>query len=279
MNLREFFIVSNWWGKILGAFFGYLIARAPGALVGILVGNVFDRGLASHFANPHWLYHSEKQQVVQDVFFESTFSVMGYIAKADGRVSEHELNMAKQLMHEMRLSKEQTLTAKRLFNEAKDSNFQVDEVLTHLKTVCKGRRELLKLFLDIQYRAAQVDGLSQAKLRALDKVFTLLGFVPLHAQYHFYENFTRDSFYNKQQKQEGNHSTVANSVEQAYALLGLEPSANKQEVKRAYRQAISRNHPDKLIAQGLPQAMIKMANEKTQAIVRAYTLICENKGW
>ncbi len=55
--------------------------------------------------------------------------------------------------------------------------------------------------------------------------------------------------------------------------------ASKQEVKKAYRRLLSRNHPDKLIAQGLPEAMIKVANEKTQKIMKAYELICRSKGW
>ncbi len=50
-------------------------------------------------------------------------------------------------------------------------------------------------------------------------------------------------------------------------------------MKRAYRRLISRNHPDKLIAQGLPEEMIKIANDKTQKITKAYEQICTSKGW
>lgn len=39
MSFREFFIVSTWWGKIIGAFFGYLIDGPIGAIFGLLVGN------------------------------------------------------------------------------------------------------------------------------------------------------------------------------------------------------------------------------------------------
>jgi len=62
-------------------------------------------------------------------------------------------------------------------------------------------------------------------------------------------------------------------------LLGIERTAEKDEVKRAYRKLMSQNHPDKLVAKGLPPEMIKLATEKTQSIKAAYDLIKEAKGW
>lgn len=284
MNFREFFITNTWWGKILGAFFGYLTGGSMGALFGILLGNFFDRGLASHFSNPHWLYHAEKRKLVQKVFFETTFSVMGHIAKADGVVTQQELQMAQQLMDEMRLSREQKTLAKRLFNEGKQSNYSLNTVLTLLKTTCRENRELLKLFVDIQYRASLIDGLSPKKMKVLDEIFTFLGFAPLHKQYRFYEDF---GYRNREQPEEprqqqssrGHYQTPSYALDHAFALLEVEPTASKSDVKRAYRRLMSRNHPDKLIAQGLPQEMIKIANDKTQKILKAYELICDSKGW
>ncbi|HAT6977021.1 TPA: co-chaperone DjlA [Legionella pneumophila] len=296
MNLRDFFIITTWWGKILGAFFGYLTAGPVGALFGILVGNFFDRGLVSYYSNPHWLYHAEKQKIVQKAFFEATFSIMGHVAKSDGRVSEEEINMAKSLMSEMKLNKEQKDLAKRLFNEGKQPDFNVSLALIQLQRICKDNRDLLKLFVDIQYRAAQVDGLNSQKIHALDNIFTHLGFAPLHKQYRFYEDFgsyfqqeqPKQHYHNQQGYQHTSSSqgqrsykpqSPPNALAHAYALLEVSPNANKQEVRRAYRRLLSRNHPDKLIAQGLPEEMIKLANDKTHQIMKAYELICETKGW
>lgn len=314
MNFLEFFTKNGWWGKILGAIFGYLAAGPSGALLGILLGNFFDKGLASHFSNPHLLYHTEKRELVQKIFFESTFSVMGHIAKADGYVSTQEINMAKLLMDEMRLSKNQKDLAKRLFNEGKQPTFKLDMVLIPLKRACRDNHELLKLFIDIQYRAAQVDGLSIKKIKTLDTIFANLGFAPLHQQYRFYEDFNQTSYsqpyqqsepeteqpssssqqqqqqrqqYQRQQQQNQQRkqnytnyrANPQNHLAHAYALIEVDPSTSKQDVKKAYRRLLSRNHPDKLIAQGLPEEMIKIANDKTHKIMKAYELICESKGW
>lgn len=287
MNFRQFFTTHTWWGKILGAFFGYIIAGSIGALFGILIGNFFDRGLADHFSRPLWLYHQEKRKMVQKIFFSATFGVMGHIAKADGRVSKQEIAMALSLMDEMRLSKEQKKAAKDYFNAGKQSSFSLDNCLTDLLNICHDNPELLKLFMDTQYRAAMADGLSEPKINVLNKLFSRLGFAPLHQQYRFYEDFTNysSSSYqtNQQQRQSSNrqhhYQNPPHHLTHAYALLEISPEASKSDVKRAYRRLISRNHPDKLIAKGLPEEMIKLANDKTQKLTKAYDLICASKGW
>jgi DnaJ like chaperone protein len=288
MNSRQFFTTHTWWGKVIGAFLGYMIAGPVGAFFGILIGNFFDKGLFEHFSRPHWHYHAEKREAVQRTFFEATFKIMGHIAKADGRVSEHEIQMAKLLMEEMGLSHAQIKTAQNYFNEGKNSNFNLKLMLTTLREALHDNPELLKLFIDIQYRAAKVDGLSFKKQEALNTILRALGFASLSQQYQFFEDFanyvryrqqqsssSQSRDYQKQYQRPASHHTL----DQAYAILDVSTSATKQEVKRAYRQLISRNHPDKLIAQGLPESMIKIANEKTQAITKAYEQICESKGW
>ena len=287
MNSRQFFTSNTWWGKIIGAFLGYLILGPTGAFFGILIGNFFDRGLAEHFSRPHWHYHEEKRKEVQTIFFEATFSVMGFIAKADGRVSENEIQMAKTLMHEMGLSHAQSIQAQDYFNEGKKSNFNLNNSIALLQQASHDNPELLKLFIDIQYRAAQVDGLSIKKQQALNTILSSMGFAPLNNQYRFYEDIANNSNYQRSTNQQ--YSSATNQKRQyhsshgmlnhAYGLLEVSPTASKQDVKRAYRRLMSRNHPDKLIAKGLPEKMIKIANEKTQAISKAYKQICESKGW
>ena len=283
MNPRQFFTSNKWWGKFIGAFFGYLALGPVGAFFGILIGNFFDIGLAKHFSRPHWSYYAEKRKAIQQQFFSATFSVMGHIAKADGRVSEHEIQMANLLMQEMRLSSAQKAEAKRYFNTGKNPDYNLKYTISMLQTALHDNPELLKLFIDIQYRAAQVDGLASEKLHVLNTILTYMGFATLQQQYRFYEDFIHSAGqHNRQNYSSSNqqHRYQAHGmVDQSYALLGISPTTNKQDVKRAYRRLMSGNHPDKLIAKGLPEEMIKIANEKTQAITRAYEQICEYKGW
>lgn len=296
MNLRDFFTQYSWWGKLIGAFFGYLMSGPPGALFGILVGNFFDLGLSHHFTRPHWQYHAERRKAVQQVFFQATFAVMGYIAKVDGRVSEAEIRMARQLMTEFGLNHAQQEAAKGYFNDGKQESFNLTNMVSYLSKACRQNPELLKLFLDIQYRAAHVDGLNPKKLACLNTLFQQLGFAPLSQQYRFYQDYSDTFQHERQYRQTGQDrrkhahqehngyqqyksNKPQDSLSYAFAMLDVSPDASKADVKRAYRRLMSRNHPDKLIAQGLPEAMIKVANEKTQSISKAYEQICAAKGW
>jgi DnaJ like chaperone protein len=63
------------------------------------------------------------------------------------------------------------------------------------------------------------------------------------------------------------------SLREAYAILDVEESASDAKVKKAYRRMMNQHHPDKLVAKGLPEEMIKLATEKTQEIKQAYEMI------
>jgi len=287
MDFRHFFTSNRWWGKIIGAFFGFLTAGPIGAVIGIMVGNFFDRGLHQHFSRKHWHYHAEKRKSVQNDFFKATFSVMGHIAKANGHVSKQDILMAKTLMQEMDLTKLQIKAAQDYFTAGKESNFNLAKVITELRQTLNYNPELLKLFIDIQYRAALVNGLSFKKQQIFNSILSLMGLAPLNKQNRFYEdfaNFSWDKNENHQQssssyQQTNQRRNPKSKLDEAYAILEVSPINSKQEIKKSYRRLISRNHPDKLIAKGLPESMIKIANEKTQAIRKAYEQISASKGW
>src|ERR1700722_14597134 len=73
-----------WKGTIFGALVGFLLTRSVvGALIGALIGVLFDQsGLGHAFPG------SPPAASVSEVFFRTTFELMGHVAKSDGRVSE-----------------------------------------------------------------------------------------------------------------------------------------------------------------------------------------------
>jgi len=278
MNPRQFFTSHRWWGKFIGISLGYLFFGPSGALFGLLIGNLFDRSLADYYGKPYWIYHNEKRGPIKKIFFQSVFSIMGHIAKADGRVTEDHIRMVKDLMNEMRLNKQQRLIAQNYFREGAKKNFDLWPSLTTLRSATKTNAELLKLFVDLQFKIALVGGLSVKKQHLLNTILIYLGFAPLQQQQRFYEEFTSRNTHQNHSSNTG-YQQPSNDADHAYSILGITRSASKIDVKRAYRRLMSLNHPDKLIAKGAPESMIKIANEKTQKIRKAYEQICVEKGW
>ncbi len=144
---------------------------------------------------------------------------------------------------------------------------------------------LLKLFVEIQMQTALAEHhLTADKQKVLQKICQYLGFAPLNFSFfehifNFEQAFRQQS---SQQQQQGHyqppHSRHQLNLQDAYAILGVSENATPVEIKKAYRKQMSQHHPDKLLAKGLPEEMIKIATEKTQNIKAAYDRICMAKG-
>ena len=76
-----------------------------------------------------------------------------------------------------------------------------------------------------------------------------------------------------------NYGSAADiSLDSAYRTLGIEPSASDDGVKKAYRRLMNKHHPDKLIARGLPESMVEVAEAKTREVRMAWDRIREARG-
>lgn len=258
----------SWWGKALGGAFGFTIGGPLGALLGIAVGHSFDRGLGK-------LDDADRvgdQERIQAAFFTATFSVMGYIAKADGRVSPEEIQLAQAVMDRLGLDAEMRASAKKLFSEGKAADFPIDEVMQQFRRETHRRTTLIQMFLEIQLQAAYADGVMHpAEKEALIGICGHLGISPAHLER--LEEMLRAGF-----GRAGEDAAAAqSSLQDAYRLLGVDESASDAELKKTYRRLMSQHHPDKLVAKGLPEQMIKDATEKTQQIKAAYELIRKSR--
>jgi DnaJ like chaperone protein len=250
-----------WWGKALGGAFGFMIGGPLGALMGIAFGHSFDRGFRQ-LDNAEW---GADQERIQAAFFTATFSVMGYIAKADGRVTQDEIQLAETVMDRLDLNADMRSSAKKLFNEGKAGDFPIDEVMEQFRRETHRRTTLIQMFLEIQLQAAYADGVMHpAEKDALVRICEQLG-VPVSLLERLEEmlqaGFGRAG------------ADTATSLKNAYRLLGLDASASDVELKKTYRRMMSQHHPDKLVAKGLPEQMIRDATEKTQQIKAAFELI------
>jgi DnaJ like chaperone protein len=73
-------------------------------------------------------------------------------------------------------------------------------------------------------------------------------------------------------------AVVRMRLEEAYEILEVDAGASDAEIVKAYRRQLSRHHPDKLKANGLPESMLEHAKERTQQIIEAHERIREARG-
>ena len=280
----------NWWGKLLGGGFGFLIGGPIGALIGAALGHNFDSGLKMLQLEDDEAQREDMQpgaqERVQAAFFTATFATMGYISKADGKVTADEIAVAESVMSQMQLSEEQRKVAIDLFQQGKEPDYDLKAVVEQFRIECRRRTNLMRMFVEIQLHAVYADGrLHPAEEKVLEELCEYLKFPKfMLRQMEILVRAGRASASNGSGSQNRSGSSVnsrssALSVAEAYELLDVEKSADKTEVKRAYRKMMSQHHPDKLVAKGLPPEMIKLATEKTQHIRAAYDLIKESRGW
>lgn len=277
-------------GKVIGGMFGFLFA-APlghgllGLIGGIWLGNRFDRAFGQMWGrySPFGASPAEAQRI----FFRETFAVMGHVAKADGVVSRSEIAVANSIMQQLGIRGQRRQEAIAAFKRGKSADFDLYESLQLVRHVCGQNPAMLGIFIDIQYKAATADGQSTKKQQeVLHQIQVQLGLASPNFGFGGFgfnaggqQHSSSYAGSQRQRRQYTARKPQSMSADAAYQLLDVDKSADQPTVKKAYRRQLGANHPDRLIAKGLPEEMIKVANQKTQKIKEAYTAICQARGW
>lgn len=260
------------WGKVFGFLLGFMAGNIFGALFGLWLGHKFDIGIGIDFNS----YNKENEEQRQRAFFESTFSVMGHITKASGRVSEDEISFALQSMKKWGLNQEMTTLAKTAFSLGKRADFDLNHQLKLLKRSCLGRFDLMQVFIEIQIQAAFADGDLHPKERKILHIIARHLGLSIHELDMLLDRIVAGEQFNQQ-----GHSFSPQQAKQhlanAYKVLGVSEQMDAKEIKKAYRKLMSQHHPDKLVAKGLPPELMEAAKQKAQDIQAAYELITQQK--
>ncbi|WP_458070300.1 co-chaperone DjlA [Rhodanobacter sp. BL-MT-08] len=260
------------------AFFGLLIGHAPGAITGAIVGFIFDN-----------LRHSQRKNATPEAggFIGPLFTLLGAVAKSDGRVSEAEIAIAERMMARMNLDADQRKQAAASFNAGKQPEFDVTRTINELRGWVGMRRDHAFPVLDVVIDTVLAEGNPAPEKMAILRqlAFALrvseMELMALMAMKGYAWNgggqrgYSRGTGYGSS----GNYVPPQRTAQgpDPYAVLGIDRSADDRAVKRAYRKLISEHHPDRL--GDLPEDMRKRAESRASEINAAYDRIKEQRGF
>jgi len=203
----------------------------------------------------------------QSVFLDTVFILMGKLAKADGHISQGEIDHVEQFIQKLGMSAEHRQKAITLFGKGASPDFEIDSSLNQFMIVCgqtHSLRQMLLVYLIVM--ALSDGGIHASEENLLRQIAGHLGYDPSAFQ-HLLDMILNQAHF------AGGQSNSANALEDAYKALGISKDSTDQEVKKAYRKLISQYHPDKLIGQGVPADMIAVATRQSQEVQVAYDLI------
>jgi DnaJ like chaperone protein len=280
----------NWTGKLFGGALGLFVGGPFGLALGATLGHLYDTGSLGPNTRDD---DDERARVgsagadsvnIGERFFATTFQVMGHVAKSDGRVSEREIRAARAVMSELRLDARQVRAAITHFTVGKQSRFDLPHAMQRLRDACTGRPDLLRVFLEIQMRAALAGAdLVGPSRGVLTQIGSMLGVSAVELAQIETVLRLRQGRYGGGGSQDdaaaGRAATIARmGLDEAFQILEIAPTATADEVVKAYRRQLSRHHPDKLKANGLPDSMLEHAKQRTQQIIEAHERIRAERG-
>lgn len=241
-------------GAILGGAAGFALGGPIGALVGAVGGYAVQRFGESE-ADDDALAPDEATK--QGAFTIGVIALGAKMAKADGRVTADEIAVFRRVF---RTPPEDEKNVAALFNQAKQDTAGFEAYARQLARVLQGEHEVKEEVVDCLFEIAKADGVVHpAELTFLQQVSGILG---LSAA-----DFARIRAIHMEPEESD-----------AFAMLGLSQDASDSEIKARYRQLARDNHPDKLMAAGMPAEAIAVANKKLARINSAYDEIAKDRG-
>ena len=284
-------------GKWIGGFLGMMMAGPLGAIAGFVLGSLFDKGSSenrqfidndnntgygsgtysssygsgnygySYGSGPYGGYQTQQQMYEgqRNTFRFSLLVLASYIIRADGKVMHSEMNLVRQWLRanfgESSVSEGEEIM-KRLFNEQK--RLGMPEFRTAVLSSCRQLRQIMPYeqrlqLLNFLVNIAQADGVVVTEeINALREVALDLGL----------SEADLDSMLNLHD--------ASSSLDAAYKVLGVAPTATDDEIKAAYRKLALKNHPDRVASLG--EDVRKAAEKKFQEINAAMETVRKARG-
>ena len=241
------------WGKIVGGAAGLAIGGPIGMLVGAVGGHFVDRYYDDRETE------SDPERAKRSIGFTIAVIVLGAkMAKADGRVTDDEIRAFRRVFQ---VPPDEIKNVARVFNQARKDSRGFEPYARQVAGMFKEAPEVLEELLWCLAYIARADG-------------------EIHPGEHDFLRQVADIFgFDQATFERVTSITAEGDMADPYQVLGVSREASDEEIKKAHRRLVVENHPDKLIAKGMPEEFIEVANEKVAAINTAYDRIRKERGF
>lgn len=255
-----------YWGKVIGALLGTATLKPWLALLGLIVGHQFDRGFTRRYRA--FDDAGARSGQLPEAFTVALFQCIGHLAKVDGRVTEEEIRAARRVMQRLHLSPGAVRLAIAHFEQGKAGSFPLLQTVRNLRKSALPHRDHRQLFVRLLLEV----GLSKPRMLAAER--KLLWQICSELDIGRAELAQLEARQRAQKRRSPTGQDADRErVSAAYRVLGVRPDSSNDEIKRAYRRLMNRNHPDK-IAAGNPDAeALARAEQRTREVRRAYELL------
>ena len=256
-----------YWGKIIGTVAGLATLKPWLAVLGLFLGHQFDRGFADRFR--HFEREGANIGRVSEDFVRALFQTMGHLAKVDGRVSEDEIRAARMIMHRLGLGPAAVRRAISWFDEGKRRGFPLQKTVREASRSGARSTDKRTMFVRLLLEVVLAKEALKKEERALIwKICSELGIgrvelAQLEAMIRAQKGFKRSPA----------GSADAARVKAAYEILGVSADASNDEIKKAYRRLMNRNHPDKIAGSNPHADVMAEAQRRTREVRGAYEML------
>ena len=239
----------------IAAIIGYSIFRFPGAIIGFLLGSLFEARSSSN-GSRRSIFTQSKQGVSPAEFELNLLSLASLVIKADGIVNQKELDFVRQYFVQA-YGKEQANATFKVFNEEiKKKQLSAQKIAAFLRD--RMRYESRLQIIHFLFSVAKADGnISDPEVREINNITGFLGI-----NHRDFESIKAMFFSNP---------------DSAYKILEIEKTATSAEIKKAYRTMVKKYHPDKL--QHMDEVYRNGAEEKFRKVQEAYEQIQRERGF
>jgi DnaJ like chaperone protein len=232
--------------------------KLAGAAAGLAEGEHMSgpvRGLLGSFAGNH-IFHRDSRAQRQVAFTIGVIALGAKMAKADGVVTREEIIAFKEVF---KVPDGEMQNVSRIFNLAKQDVVGYEAYANQLASLLRDNRKLLEDLLEALFHIALADGVFHPKEEHfLADVAHRFGFTPTQFNYI-----------------KAGHVGAAKS--DPYEVLGIAPDIDDKTLKTHYRKLVLDNHPDRMLARGVPPEFVSLATKKVAAINAAYEELAKER--